>query len=113
MGRVYVDDDGRGIWMMRRIDILGSQLNSRIYIPADCLSLVARQRQESRRTYGLDVFSHVVRRNSTVGAALNLRTCQDVKTYYTTSQGGLPDLLIRLVSIDDVVGREQDCAYVL
>ena len=34
MGRVYVEDDGRGIWMIRRIDILGSQLKSRIYIQA-------------------------------------------------------------------------------
>ena len=38
MGRVYVEDDGRGIWMTRRMDILGSQLNSRIYIPAGWLS---------------------------------------------------------------------------
>ena len=82
MGRVYVEDDGRGIWMMRRMDILGNQLNSRIYIPAGCLSSAgSTARIQSGRTYGLEVFSHVARRNSTVGAALNLRTCQDVKLY--------------------------------
>ena len=40
MGRVYLEDDGRGIWMTRRMDILGSQLNSRICVPKERLSLV-------------------------------------------------------------------------
>jgi len=45
MGRVYLEDDGRGIWMMRRMDILGSQLNSRIYIQAERLSSAVQQRK--------------------------------------------------------------------
>jgi hypothetical protein len=58
----------------------------------------------SQRTYGLEVFSHVVRRNSTVGAALNLRTCKHIKPNLHWESGGIPNLLIRLVSVDDVVG---------
>lgn len=42
MGRVYGEDDGRGIWMIRRMAILGNQLNSRIYIPGEFLSSAAR-----------------------------------------------------------------------
>jgi len=51
MGRVYVEDDGRGIWMMRRMVILGSQLNSRIYIPAEFLGSAASNAQNIITTY--------------------------------------------------------------
>lgn len=41
MGRVYLEDDGRGILITRRMVIMGSGLNSRIYTPAECLSSAA------------------------------------------------------------------------
>jgi len=51
MGRVYVEDDGRGIWMMRRMVIVGSQLNSRIYIPVEFLTSAASKAGNIITTY--------------------------------------------------------------